>query len=61
MINEDVNVGKAMESIGVKCTHIPNWIARYGCRNAKECLKYSIIHKHKSDDEVKVFWSYILH
>lgn len=59
--NEDVNVGKAMESIGVNCTHIPNWIARYGCRNEEECLKYPIIHKDKSDDEVKVFWSYILH
>lgn len=59
--NEDVNVGKAMESIGVNCTHIPNWIARYGCGNEEECLKYPIIHKDKSDDEVKVFWSYILH
>ena len=59
--NEDVNVGKAMKSIGVKCTHIPNWIARYGCRSEEECLKYPIIHKDKSDDEVKVFWRYILH
>ena len=59
--NEDVNVGKAMKSIGVKCTHIQNWIARYGCRSEEECLKYPIIHKDISNDEMKVFWRFILH
>ena len=58
--NEDVNVGKAMKLIGVKCSYVPNWIALHGCENKEECMKYQIMHKDKSDDEVNVFWRYII-
>lgn len=57
--NEDMNVGKGMIMLGVPCTHDPFWLARKGCTNKRDCLRYVVMHPKEDIEETMQFYSYL--
>lgn len=58
--NEDVNVGKTLIMMDIPCVKLDNWVARYGCNDREECLKYAIIHPDGQGTSLRSYWSFIL-
>ena len=57
---EDVNVGRALELVGVKCIDRSSvWIHRHGCPDKQTCLKAVVIHPKHDKDEIDRFYSYL--
>ena len=58
--NEDMNVGKGMVMLGIPCMGDEEWwIARHGCDNKTECLKYVVMHPEVSKEEIIRFYTYL--
>lgn len=58
--HEDVNVGKGMQLLFVRCVDYSDfWVARNGCESKEECLKHVILHPKRSSSEVNRFYSYL--
>ena len=58
--NEDMNVGKGMVMLGIPCMGDEEWwIARHGCDNKTECLKYVVMHPEVSNEEIIRFYTYL--
>ena len=57
---EDVNVGRALELVGVRCIDRSSvWIHRHGCPDKQSCLKAVVMHPKHDKDEIDRFYSYL--
>ena len=55
-----MNVGKGMVMLGIPCMGDEEWwIARHGCDNKTECLKYVVMHPEVSKEEIIRFYTYL--
>lgn len=57
---EDVNVGRALELVGVRCIDRSRvWIQRHGCPDKQSCLSHVVMHPKYKTDEINRFYSYL--
>ena len=58
---EDVNVGRAMELVRIKCIDRSKvWISRHGCPDRQSCLKHVVMHPKYEKDEIDRYYSYLV-